>query len=700
MFHMVRNSFVGMLILSAPLFAYTNDSATTRATIHATTSALHSGASRTKPVDLPSSIPNGPDVTKSVDAKVLGRPQFHGYGAISFINAENGWIIGRNNVLLHTVNGGQSWSRHSLGRLFIQNMRFVSPTLGYAFALSDPVSSPSGTFKYWNVVRTRDGGLHWTVLYRRNVRQKARGAAPTLEVNFVSKNDMYVLMDSGIVSTVDGGRTWKSLAFHYPKFTAQSMNFTKNGVGWVAGTSPAPRGDSSNMNDRVVVLHTMDGGHAWKEESSLSQPQQTTTQLTFINRTDGWLLTTSLATMNDELFQTKDGGFHWRLVKDGLPGNPMGMGAPVFLDSNYGWIPSGMGAMPASVGVDVTHDGGHHFQLVGTQKGRSALDVALVNRHVGYVTGYNVNYRFVLKTTNGGRSFKQILPAYSPTQGVHFVTSHVGFGVGDASDANALLKSTDAGRTWRLVSRIPGSDPNGSTLTFSNSTDGWIVAQNQRNDLQDLYRTTDGGRSWSFASQLPGPVYVSNNIVSLRFWNATDGTLEISGNDGSGPEKIYETADGGRRWSQARSTKWAEVGWVDSWPTRNVIIGAVSSPFLPHLGEVMVRKSTDTGRKWQVLWRKPNTRAEISQVDFISPVDGWMSYAIGSKNGGNLHLARLLRTKNGGKTWTAFTFTDNQALSTPNIGRLDFVSPMDGWMLVQDGLLRTRDAGRTWTWIS
>ncbi len=646
-----------------------------------------------------SKIPDGPDITQTANARIMGQPPAESYGAISFVSANDGWLASGANTLMHTTNGGQSWTTHSTGNLSIRQMRFLNQTVGYALAGEDSTGPYYNDFRFWAIIRTTDAGAHWTVMYRQPVTHSL--VATAQQLHCVSNTDIYALIGHTFMATANGGRTWRALTIDHSGFTVQSMNFVAGGEGWVAGIVALPSHPPADAQDRVAVLHTANNGRTWSVQMKRIQPAPSSTRIAFLNASDGWLITSSVATMTDQLYKTVDGGLHWTLVQKHLlqHGDPLGVGTPVFLTPNYGWIPDGMGALPMAAGLDITTDGGRHFHLVGADRARSAGNAVLVSRQVGYVTGYNINYRFVLKTVDGGRTFTQILPRYSPTEGVHFVSARLGYGVGDASDYSAFLTSKNGGQTWRLTGRIPGTQLDGATLTFANAKDGWIVAQNVTNNLQDLYRTTDAGTHWTLAAQIPGRLYDSSQITALHFWNANDGVLEIRGVNGL--ENIYTTSDGGRHWRIAAPTNWAVgISWIDSWAAHGVIFGASSGNLYQNGGHnLTVQTSADGGKRWRIIWRQPSTVAQIGSMDFINSDVGWMTYYVWPANRGDLYLSRLLKTADGGRTWTAVTFADNPELWAPNNAQIDFVTSKVGWMLVQNGLLRTTDGGRTWSWL-
>lgn len=68
--------------------------------------------------------------------------------AVTFVDANTGWLVGDNGVILHTINGGAVWSQQESGvTSSLDAVQFVSPTTGW-------IVSP--------ILHTTDGGETWT----------------------------------------------------------------------------------------------------------------------------------------------------------------------------------------------------------------------------------------------------------------------------------------------------------------------------------------------------------------------------------------------------------------------------------------------------------------------------------------------------------------------------------------------------------
>lgn len=644
-------------------------------------------------------VSTGPAITQTAHVHIAGQPQTTNYGAISFPTVQDGFIAS-GQFLLHTINGGKSWATLPVHSFTILDMRFLNPMVGYAIGGEGPTSRFGPNYSAWVVERTTDGGLHWTTVYR-----TAASTQGGTQLDCPSATQIFAVLGHAVIATDNSGKSWRTLHIPIPGFALQSISFPNGADGYAAGVVTIPA-HPFPVHDRAIVLHTADGGERWAVQYSKLLPSPAGLQVDFLNRSDGWLITTSVASMTDQLLRSVDGGRHWTLLQSDLlrNGDPTGVGNAVFVTPHYGWIPDAMGAMPMPSGIDITVDGGLHTRLVGARRAWSIHGVALVNTKVGYVTAFNINHMFVLKTVDGGKTFSQILPNIQPTAAIHFVSAKLGYGLGDASNYGAFLITHDGGVSWRIRGYLPGGNVTQPALAFANARNGWVVARHGGPGGQiSIYRTVDGGLHWTFSSRAPGALYSSNQIQAMRFWNAKDGILEIKNGVF---EQVWSTTDSGATWERRATSSWVVVtSWTDSWASPQIVFGAnfraryTTGPHRPH-ANITVQVSYDGGSAWRTLWRQSDTVQQVGQFDFINPRDGWVTYYTWTKNG-NLPLSTILHTTDGAARWTAYVFPADATLATlePGGTAIDFVNRATGWMLVQNGLLRTNDAGRSWNWL-
>lgn len=126
--------------------------------------------------------------------------------AVQFVDANEGWAVGDEGVVWHTIDGGATWERQPSGvTASLRAIHFVTPYQGYIVGREELPFNGGSTGV---VLVTADGGLKWTRL--------ATNALPGLcAVKFFDNRTGLVAGDgsdrygSGVFATSDGGRTWK-----------------------------------------------------------------------------------------------------------------------------------------------------------------------------------------------------------------------------------------------------------------------------------------------------------------------------------------------------------------------------------------------------------------------------------------------------------------------------------------------------------
>jgi photosystem II stability/assembly factor-like uncharacterized protein len=148
--------------------------------------------------------------------------------AVHFIDAKEGWAVGDEGVVLHTIDGGRTWQPQASGtRASLRSVHFHDDNHGWAAGREE---LPGGRGSVGVLLATEDGGFTWKRLLA--------NALPGInQLRFASKAVGFLLTDgcdqfpSGLYRTINAGREWEPVAG--PRTTAWMCGAVldeKNGV--------------------------------------------------------------------------------------------------------------------------------------------------------------------------------------------------------------------------------------------------------------------------------------------------------------------------------------------------------------------------------------------------------------------------------------------------------------------------------------
>jgi photosystem II stability/assembly factor-like uncharacterized protein len=268
--------------------------------------------------------------------------------AVFFLNAQSGWAAGAANTILHTTDGGASWTRlldrDPAGQPF-QTIVFSSPTDGWASTADNLLHTADGG-KTWQpssklpsqvsngfsgggaivgssrfqlgpshfsatLYRSDDGGQTW--MESGNLEKNTYSA-----VAFVDTMHGWVLRDGTdetLRYTQDGGMSWTAVSFaHSPR--GAKMRFISANTGWVIG------------QDGSAMMATVDGGKTWKSQFTGQASYVNLLDLSFPDDHHGYVVS------NNGVIGTSNGGGSWRAMLTGVTV----LEAICFPDSAHGWV--------------------------------------------------------------------------------------------------------------------------------------------------------------------------------------------------------------------------------------------------------------------------------------------------------------------------------------------------------------------------
>lgn len=332
----------------------------------------------------------------------------------------------------------------------------------------------------------------------------------------------------------------------------------------------------------------------------------------------------------------------------------------------------------------------------GTFPDRPALiSVRMNSASTGWAILQLLHGTAVAHTSDGGATWTTLLVTTQTAVAVDSPDSDTAFVLQNSCSqgkctATTVVATFDAGDTWQTI--FQSSRFTATSISFPSPSIGFIAGNliGTAAATGALYTTTTSGLSWTLRSTpcaFNGP-----NAQAISFLGAGQGFLMCGGTTGAGeqPKVFYATQDGARSWSMVSAAE----GGVAA-PSGLPLSGYIQSMFflssqtgfigLDRGGIYMTR---DGGTVWQAVFGSPLPTAsgQAFSVGFSDAEHGWLLAGDGPP---------LYTTDDGGLTWqlvypplspsTAISFLSTQ------------VGYAAGWTYDNATVLRTMDGGSTWT---
>jgi photosystem II stability/assembly factor-like uncharacterized protein len=263
-----------------------------------------------------------------------------------------------------------------------------------------------------------------------------------------------------VLKTQDGFATWTE-QLHDETVYFRCVGFASPTRGWVGTLTAGKR-----------MFHTTDGGDTWKPVANLPPlAPSAVCGLSVVNESVVYASGTNFPNRPPRVMKTTDGGETWQ-------GIDMTPHASLLIDVHFttpdrGWVVGGknQGGPPVRDNVKpvvlFTEDGGNTW----------------VNRAAGLLAEFPL----------GEWGWK-----------IQFLNDQVGFVSLENFAAGAILKTTDGGQTWK---RLPINDPQGNAnlegVGFVDESHGWVGGWGSADFTQGFSsETRDGGQTWTDANEI------------------------------------------------------------------------------------------------------------------------------------------------------------------------------------------------------
>lgn len=626
---------------------------------------------------------------------------------VSFVG-DVGWAVDGGDHVLHTVDGGLTWSKLPTGEDdALYGVQFVSPAEGWVVG------------EWGAVLHTTDGGVTWE-------RQASRSISSLYDIEFIDADHGWALGLDTLLATTDGGATWKlqlgegSLMdwdWFWPEAMMYGVAFADAQHGCVVGIREQARQEEDYAG---VAWSTSDGGATWTETrvSGVSSLYAVTVydgmywaaggDNTIAHSPDGvhWTRDTMAAPVyltgiamtsaggwavgygeSDDWFsdsyleaaivlRSGDGGATWEPVVDPL----FDIDPPLsvrFESTAHGRMLAESGTMY------VTDDGGDSWSVVGEKPMPAVAFEAITQAPDGMVwavgntgddDGDEGGTGVVWRSADSGATWEPLDHPLFDVAGFTQVVAAAGGEAWVAGDGGRILHTTDAGQTWRRQPTGVGSSFTG--LAFSDAEHGWAVSPGLRGTV---LRTSDGGDHWQLTKVGDRERYFTVLASAADVW--LGGMAYRSDCEEEGPGLVAHSTDGGATWTTVPAgpravLRLAMPGGGQGW--------AVSGPsYWWDAGGVLLH-TTDDGATWTQTKAGPKgTVRRVLDVFFADPLEGW-ALAIS----GDYEQTLVLHTVDGGAHWGAVRIDDAWDLRT-----IWFSGRDDGWVAGRNAILATTDGG-------
>jgi len=567
---------------------------------------------------------------------------------VHFVSANEGWGSTRSNGIVHTLDGGKTWTagdlpalagsdsiaglelwpQGSVGNLVLHGIVQHSPAQGEASEI-------------WMTWTSADDGLHWT----------AAGTQP--------------IGEPSAVTVVEAPGLDPGLAGYATSDTASSLVLlAPDGQPFTFGMPVIAASASHGYSLRVSSARAFSGTEAWIDLNTCFQPS--------IMTSGGFLRQRFGCTL---LLATSDGGKTWRPLLGQIP--------------TYGPTPSPTVAeFPPCCAMDPIGE---------PQRPREPLIDWLDPTHGWAVVGTSLYW-----TADAGRTWSSGSPL--PASGtIQFIDAEHGWLVAsDSSDPGSVIyarapvfRTSDGGKTWTATTLTwPAADlPVGTFSTwtwahFADATHGivarcpaLIAGQIEANCA--AFTTDDGGLTFQ------GPVE-NTYATDLTWLSPTIGygiSYQMGVTQQTGPPLLDLTFDGGRTWTSQALETISGAPWLV--PLAMELTPGASGRLLVSYSDqkgtagLARYETTNGGRSWSLAWHGPGdpvSTVRVAGADLVG-----------------VSQSNFWSSSDFGVTWQKL------AAAPLYVHDFDFTDAATGWLLraptyssSPDALLATNDGGRTW----
>ncbi len=524
-------------------------------------------------------------------------PTYQTIRSISFPSVDTGYIVTEDNIVMRTINGGETWEDLNVqfDALFVE---FVNNNHGFITAF-DEVYSTDNAGETWQAHQVEPFVSCWETYFYNDTTGFAFG------------------WDGYIAKTTNGGINWEGIQ-SYPGsdiFYYTEMEFADLNTGYAVG--------QFDHTDRVL-RRTDDGGNNWMD-ITIPQIQGFVTSVAVLGPDDIWIGTG--ITICDSLpclanvYHSTNGGVTWtaHLVGETFE-LPDAITRIHFFNQMQGFAMN-------HTQIYSTSDGGETWNSVYVQPIYNATiylgEYSWPDPQHGFFAGSGPS---LIKTSDGGLTFNNMMDGSNDRYSiVCFNDSLNGLVAGYNTQGATIIYTENGGDNWQQASFDSVPDFIGD-VAFADNYNGWAGSG------YGIYRTYDGGHSWNILYQDTEYDFYGLSIPDLNHIFA------------SGDGSISKSSDGGLTWADITPDGSTLGYYVTGIRFPDTLTGYVAlKKSIDNSGRLL--KTEDGGLTWTDIFFDNNKAARA--MDFCDPLNGIVS----------LESDLIYITHDGGETWTQATIT-------------------------------------------
>lgn len=257
------------------------------------------------------------------------------FTGIHFPDAMNGWAVGYNPNndcrIIHTVDGGVTWTEQFTGEYSPGNVFFLDSLNGWVAAQDN------------TLLHTSDGGASWSGIPLPGLAKPTSVQFLNQDLGFVCGTDYDGYLNMVVFKTTDGGVTWEEKFRWGNEYMFSDLYFTDDMNGWITGNYMV-YGIGGQEIQGKIICYTNNGGESWG--SGYDTEGLAGIAICFNDSENGWgvsreglfLSSTNGGASWTEVYYPPFGNFSDITFSDSMTGWAVGQGGIVMRTDNNGAI--------------------------------------------------------------------------------------------------------------------------------------------------------------------------------------------------------------------------------------------------------------------------------------------------------------------------------------------------------------------------